>query len=71
MVMREWSVTDWSVKGPQKIKVGHNIETNCRGFADVLALLVKDLNDAITQISVLQSITEKIGLKISLKKQEE
>lgn len=65
IVMREWVK-----KCPPKIKIGRNIKTNCLGFADDLALLANDLDEAKTQISELQNIASKIGLKISFEKTE-
>ena len=53
---------------PPQIKIGRKIQTNCLGFADDLALLATDIDEAKTQISELQNIASKIGLKISFEK---
>lgn len=65
-IMREWEMTN-----PKNIQIGYrkeNIKLNCLGFADDLAFLANKVAETKTQITSLEEIANKIGLKISYEK---
>lgn len=64
-IMREWG----KVCQPN-IKIGKNIKLNCLAFADDLALLANDIEEAKFQIEELENIARKVGLQISYEKTE-
>lgn len=64
-VMREWYK-----KCQPNIKIGRNIRLNCLAFADDLALLANNMEEAKRQIEELEIIAAKVGLQISFEKTE-
>jgi len=69
----EYVMREWYKENPKSIKIGtskDNINLNCLGFADDLALLAKNLQESKKQISSLQEIAKHIGLKVSFEKTE-
>ncbi|KAL1451182.1 hypothetical protein WDU94_003467 [Cyamophila willieti] len=70
-VIREWRKNNLKV-GIKNIKIGRrkDLEIDCLAFADDLAILSEDINDAIKQINNLKEVAEKAGLEISFEKTE-
>lgn len=69
-IIREWR-KKLDEKGITKIKIGRkkdNIDADCIAFADDLAILSENIDDAIEQINILKEVSEKAGLKISFEK---
>lgn len=69
-IIREWSSTIPTTSG---IQVGYKRDgllVNCLAFADDLALIANNIEEATTQISILQSLAAKTGLKIAFNKTE-
>ncbi|KAK7792046.1 hypothetical protein R5R35_001680 [Gryllus longicercus] len=60
-------------EGIPKIKIGRkkdNLEIDCIAFADDLAVLAENMEDARRQINILKETAEKAGLQISYEKTE-
>lgn len=70
-VIREWRKRNDTDK-IKKVKIGRSkdLEIDCLAFADDLAILSDNLDDAIKQINNLKEIAEKSGLQISFEKTE-
>lgn len=71
-VMREWRKR-MEEEGIPKIKIGRkkdNLEIDCLAFADDLAILAENAEDARRQINGLKEIAEMAGLQISYEKTE-
>uniref|UniRef100_A0A8D8RIQ9 Craniofacial development protein 2 n=2 Tax=Cacopsylla melanoneura TaxID=428564 RepID=A0A8D8RIQ9_9HEMI len=70
-VIREWREKNLKT-GIKNIKIGRrkDLEIDCLAFADDLAILSENINDAIEQINNLKEVAEKAGLQISFEKTE-
>lgn len=69
----EYVMREWYKENPKSIRIGtrkDQIDLNCLGFADDLALLANNIQEARNQITSLQNIAQKIGLQISFEKTE-
>lgn len=69
----EYLMREWYKENPMNIKIGtkkDKINLNCLGFADDLALLANNIQEAKNQITSLQNTAQKIGLQISFEKTE-
>lgn len=69
----EYVMREWYKENLKNIKIGtkkDQINLNCLGFADDLALLANNIQEATNQIRSLQSIAKRIGLHISFEKTE-
>ena len=69
----EYVMREWYKENPKNIRIGtkkESINLNCLGFADDLALLANNIQEAKNQIISLQNIAKKIGLQISFEKTE-
>lgn len=69
----EYIMREWYSNNPKNILIGckkDNINLNCLGFADDLALLANNIQETKQQIKSLHDIANKIGLKISFEKTE-
>ncbi|KAI5714466.1 hypothetical protein M8J77_000221 [Diaphorina citri] len=71
-VIREWRKR-MDEENIQKIRLGRkrdNLEVDCLAFADDLAILAENLEDATKQINILKETAEKARLQISFEKTE-
>lgn len=68
-VVRKWREKN-AKGGIDKIKIGRNkdLEIDCLAFADDLAILSNNIDDAIKQINNLKEAAERTGLQISFEK---
>lgn len=69
----EYIMREWYKLNPKNIVIGRkidNINLNCLGFADDLALLANNFQETKQQIKSLQDLAQCIGLKISFEKTE-
>jgi len=60
-------------EGIPKVKIGRkkdNLEIDCLAFADDLAILAENMEDAKRQLNILKETAEKAGLQISYEKTE-
>lgn len=64
----EYIMRQWNKDNKANIKIGKDINVNCLGFADDLALLSNSIEETRAQLEKMEKYAGKVGLKISYEK---